>query len=266
MAWIEVHQNLERHPKVLMLRKKSGLPLDTVLGRVLQLWLWGLDYAWDGDLRKYDAGMVEEACNIPLSTLIEVGLVDRRPYLRLHDWWDYAGHYIKTKYKNYPEKWERIKKSYETKLGNPKNTLRRLTNQPNQPNQPTNPGPDILFEDFWKEYPRKIGKPEAQVYFKASIKNEVDFNSLMVAVRNYKADIVKNDTQEKYIKHGSSFLSKERWKDWVNYGTNNSASSVDLKAEFRAKREAEKARTVASPRALPAVLRDSEDVSDGEGR
>jgi hypothetical protein len=268
VAWIEVHQELQNHPKVLMLRKISGLPLDTTLGRVLQLWLWGLAYASDGDLRKYDPGVVEEACNIPIATLFQVGLIDRRPYLRLHDWWDYAGKFLKIKFKNYPEKWMRIEELYKTKQAIPKNPLRTLTNQPNQPNQPTIWQAETWFDLFWKEYPRKLGKPEALKYFKADIKNEVDFKALLVATKNYKNQIEKNRTEERYILHGSTFCHNQRWKDYLEgpNGTNDSQGTTDFKALARAAREAKKAREDATTGAVSDGVRDTAVVPDGQGR
>ena len=73
MAWIESHQGLERHPKVLRLASDLGIPLDSALGRLHRFWWWVLEYALDGDLREHDDCVIEGACGISLSTLKKVG-------------------------------------------------------------------------------------------------------------------------------------------------------------------------------------------------
>ena len=75
-----------------------GIDDDTALGRLATLWLWCEDYALDGDLRKFPKEVIESACKIPLKDLIECNFIDVRPYLRIHDWWDYVGNFLKLKY------------------------------------------------------------------------------------------------------------------------------------------------------------------------
>lgn len=189
-----------------MLKKLTGLPDDTVLGRILKLWLWGLDYAPDGDLRKYDKGIVEEACGLQMEILIQVGLVDRKPFLRLHDWWDYAGRFLKIKYKNYEDKWKRIEKSY---LGSPKNPLRTLTNLSNQPNQPNQPGVEDWFETIWQAYPvhRRHGKDVAFKRFEKTVTTPEDAKRCARALDRY----LKSVDDQRYVLRGSKWFNE--WED-----------------------------------------------------
>ncbi len=108
MAWIESHKELERHPKVLHLMGLLGTDLDRVLGGLHRFWWWCLDYAEDGDLRKYSRDTLTNTIGIDVDKLIKAKFIDEQPYLRVHDWWDYIGRFLQTKYKNYPEKWQRI--------------------------------------------------------------------------------------------------------------------------------------------------------------
>jgi hypothetical protein len=80
------------------------------------LWWWCLDYAIDGDLSKKEAYMIEEACKIPLKVLIKSGFVDSRPYRRIHSWYEIQGNYLRSRFKDTPEKWQRIKHLYENDL------------------------------------------------------------------------------------------------------------------------------------------------------
>lgn len=82
--------------------------------------------------------MIEEACQIPLQTLIRGGFVDSRPYRRIHGWYEIQGNYLRSRFKDSPEKWQRIKHLYENDLpislhrgngegNNPRNNPRSTT-------------------------------------------------------------------------------------------------------------------------------------------
>lgn len=121
-SWVRSEQSLPRHPKTLKLCRLTNLEVDTVIGRIHLLWYWALDFAFDGDLRKFDPKTIELACHLPLKQLQSAGFIDVRPFRRIHDWWDYAGNYLKLKYKNTPEKWMQIEKLYSEKYTTPNNT------------------------------------------------------------------------------------------------------------------------------------------------
>lgn len=114
MAWIRSEQSLERHPKTLLLKTILDVELETVIGRLHRLWWWCLDYAIDGDLTKHTPEVIQESCNIPLEALIEARFVDSEPYLRIHDWWDNQGNFLKIKFRDHPVKWREIQTHYQT--------------------------------------------------------------------------------------------------------------------------------------------------------
>lgn len=128
MAWIESHQALEKHPKILHLSTIMGWSLDETLGKMHRFWWWCLDYAPTGNLQSIDSRglatglhLSERDAPMFMPALIETHLVchvqipaylrgekrDKRvsqPW-RVHDWIDYAGQYLKkTKFKNHPDK------------------------------------------------------------------------------------------------------------------------------------------------------------------
>lgn len=123
MAWIRSEQSLERHPKTLWLKTILKVELETVIGRMHMLWWWCLDYAINGDLTKHTPEVIEAACHIPLSALIEVGFVDLDPYLRIHDWWANQGNYLKIKYRDHSEKWREIETHYSTHVSHTGKTV-----------------------------------------------------------------------------------------------------------------------------------------------
>ena len=54
MAWIESHQELWRHPKTKKLARLLAVSVPTAIGHLHGIWYWALDFAQDGDLRRYD--------------------------------------------------------------------------------------------------------------------------------------------------------------------------------------------------------------------
>lgn len=70
------------------------------------------------------------------------------------------------------------------------------------------------FEKVWNLYPKKFGKKQSEKHFKASVKTEQDYNELTKAINNYNEQIKQNKTEDKYIKHGSTFFNN--WRDYVN--------------------------------------------------
>ena len=115
MSWIRSDCALPRHPKTIFLKTLLGIEMDTLIGRLHMLWWWCLEYALDGDLSQKEPKMIEGACQIPLKLLVKAKFVDSRPYRRIHDWWDNQGSYLKSRFKDQPDKWQQIKLLYERK-------------------------------------------------------------------------------------------------------------------------------------------------------
>lgn len=158
MAWIESHQNLEDHPKVMLLMQKTGWNLDECIGRLHRLWWWALKYAEDGDLSKYDCSqfLVRLDPNKDPKELFhmlkEVSLVENNGML--HDWLDYAGRYLTAKYRtSKPNKLKDLHKKHKsansrTKVGQKSAHLTNLTNLTNQPNLTITTQNEVLLKSF----------------------------------------------------------------------------------------------------------------------
>ena len=72
------------------------------------------------------------------------------------------------------------------------------------------------FESLWTLYPRKLGRADAFRHFKAQVLNGGDYESIKTAIQNYVSYIERQRTEERFVKHGSTFFNAD-WKDWVNY-------------------------------------------------
>jgi hypothetical protein len=69
------------------------------------------------------------------------------------------------------------------------------------------------FEDWYKEYPRKISKANAKKSYLSALK-KVDKDILLSSVKNFSIVVKNNNTEEKFIPHPSTWLNQERWEDY----------------------------------------------------
>lgn len=101
MAWIQSHQSLANHKKLLRLARELEITRVEAIGHLHLLWWWALDSASDGSLSDVTA---EEIADIVqwrkdakkfLNTLILCGFIDED--LSLHEWDTYGATYNKVK-------------------------------------------------------------------------------------------------------------------------------------------------------------------------
>ena len=55
MRYIEVNSELRNCPQLFELAELLGVPLPEALGVLIDLWLWALDVAPDGDLNRFNS-------------------------------------------------------------------------------------------------------------------------------------------------------------------------------------------------------------------
>jgi hypothetical protein len=141
MAWIEVHQSLQRHPKLARLSGKLRIHRAQSAGHLLFLWLWTLDYAPTGDLSAFGPAEISAAAEYPgdadafFQSLRETGWIDENGFL--HDWYDYAGKLIERRAADKERKRDIRKTSgvvQRTSDGHPADGVRTVP-YPTQPNQ-----------------------------------------------------------------------------------------------------------------------------------
>lgn len=64
------------------------------------------------------------------------------------------------------------------------------------------------FEEFWSVYPRKVDKAQAYKKYKARLEDGFSHEQLLKAAKNYADQCRKYRTEEKFIKHGKTFLGE----------------------------------------------------------
>jgi len=135
MAWIESHQTLARHPKVIRLANILRVHKAQAIGHLHLLWWWTLDYAPTGDVSVFASCELCAAAEWTgdaekfKSALVESGWIDSDE--KIHDWQDYAGKLVEQR-----EADRRRKRVQRASGGHPAD-IRRMSGVPN----PTQPNP-----------------------------------------------------------------------------------------------------------------------------
>jgi len=76
-------------------------------------------------------------------------------------------------------------------------------------NEPSLINTSNQFDQFWQQYPKKVGKGAARTKFKTAMKL-VSFDELMAGLVRLNANL---PSDPKFIPHPSTWLSQERWSD-----------------------------------------------------
>src|ERR1041384_3625999 len=104
--WTATHQSLKDHPKTSDLAARMGWTRPETIGRLQMLWWWCLDYAITGDLSRFTPAQIAAAMETPtgegeklVRALIETRWLDAAPRLRIHDWWEHVGMFLKMRWK-----------------------------------------------------------------------------------------------------------------------------------------------------------------------
>ena len=102
---------------------------------------------------------------------------------------------------------------YELTMGS--ETPTPLSAPPLRVTEPSNTKEDTKkyissFQEFWKIYPRKIGKKQASKIFGKY--DEKHYAKIIHGVRLFAQE--NKTTEERFIPHPSTWLNQERWMDW----------------------------------------------------
>lgn len=104
MAWIELHQSLMNHKKIIRLKNLLKIEAPHAMGLVCNLWLWAVDNASDGDLSEFSAEELSEVCGykkdpiVFLKAMVDAGFIDKKGKRKqIHDWSEYTGRLMESR-------------------------------------------------------------------------------------------------------------------------------------------------------------------------
>lgn len=226
MAWISVHEQVIGG-KLRTLAKEIGCSQNEALGLLVRLWLWGINNAdKEGRIIGAEKEDIAEILTVgidkryspkaAIDALIATNWIDIDDGLFIHDWekWQeqwYKAIEVRERDAERKRKERRNKRAKSTPtegmedvlpsrepINPPQKESKKQTEESNYPKG---------FEDFWEEYPRKVGKGEAYRKYKARLNDGWSEHELLVAAKNYAAKCMRERTEKQYIKHAKTFLS-----------------------------------------------------------
>ena len=87
------------------------------------------------------------------------------------------------------------------------------------------------FEEVWKAYPKKQGKEAAKKAYIKARKAGTSNCEIVAGLTRYRMFITQNKTEDRYIKHGSTWFNQQCWNDEYNISpvndSNNTVPSED---------------------------------------
>lgn len=207
MVLISVYQSVDG-PKLRALYKQLNCSKFEALGVLNFLWLWGLNNAdKDGlvlnadrkDVAQYLHG-VGAGCKIESGTivdaLIDTGWINTdEKGLYIHDWQEWQSHEAK----------ESMPEATSTSVLSP--SVTEIQTEIPMPEIEKKPDRYTTgFENFWKEYPRKVDKGQASKAYQARRNDGFSDEELLEACIAYAKKCRENHTETMYIKHAKTFL------------------------------------------------------------
>lgn len=83
-----------------------------------------------------------------------------------------------------------------------------------------------LFEKFYETYPRREGRVDAESAWANMLKRKGDPNDVITAAYNYMVRTSADGTDKKFMKLPSSFINKDRWKEFLTPIISESRTSI----------------------------------------
>lgn len=231
--WICVHDHVfggkSRHLADLI-----GCSQDEAVGLLVRLWVWGLTNCnREGQVQYASRDTIAEMLVQGLSKtlvpseivdcLIDAGYIDTLgDEIYIHDWADWQKYYysyMDRKENDAKKKRDaRAEEAAKRKSAKPPKPPKPPSGDPppGDPPEPSEPAYPAYFEEWWKAYPRKIGKIDAFKKYEARRKEGYRKEILLEACENYASECKKKKTDKEYMMHPKRFLgSALPFKDYV---------------------------------------------------
>lgn len=211
MTWFKVDDSLSSHPKA----RAAGLP-------AMGLWVvagsWASQHLTDGYIPEW---FVKSWRSGPVlaSKLVDSGLWDVADGgWVFHQWAERQPSKARVESERESAR-KRKQASRESQRDNQEDTSTgHSVTDGGSHASPTRPvlssfgtNPMDRFDDFWKAYPKKVGKPAATKAWKAALKRKADPDMLVSVAAAFRERVKGKDPQ--FICHPSTWLNDERYND-----------------------------------------------------
>lgn len=226
MAWISVHEQVIGK-KLRSLAKEIGCSQNEALGLLVRLWLWGINNAdKEGRIVGADKDDIAEMLTAGIGSgiypenavdaMISTGWIDDESGLYIHDWSEWQEQWYKAiKIREDAARRKRAERERKRSAASEQKPDAEKQDLPSPklnvlPEEPVRAAPAYTkdFEEFWKIYPRHVGKGEAYKKYKARLNDGWRESELLEAATAYAEKCSRERTEQQYIKHPKTFLSE----------------------------------------------------------
>lgn len=136
MAWIELHDTLPDHTKVLDLSAALKMDKDAVVGKLIRLWVWALNNREDGLIRTRDVPTVGDVMRIKgkaekvIAAMVKVRLLDpvEGGYM-IHGWDEHVHRLMETRERNRAQARERKRRQRANEKSSHENVTRDMRDE-----------------------------------------------------------------------------------------------------------------------------------------
>ena len=261
MAWISVHES-SMGTKLRSLSKRLGCSQNEALGILIRLWLWCISNADKyGEIKDASRKDVEDILAIGKSEKLSSkkivqALIDTEwleiedDAIFIHDWeeWQkqwYQAQELREQNNRRQREYRKRQREKEKENKEPDTDKKGKKSKSMDPQHPESEEkadevpeeekksvPQVKnreysekFEEFWKIYPRKIGKAEAYKKYCTRLKDGFSEDELLAAAKEYARRCTLEHTDQTYIKHAKTFLSDNT--PFIDYLPKQERSSPD---------------------------------------
>ena len=225
MSWISVYDTLTHHQKLINLAETLGVHQKQVLGHLVALWLWAYGHVPDGNLTRSRVNSVvlalaagwDDDPEVFVAELLYHGFLDQDEHgdIVIHDWADYAGKFLKRKEKNkqrmkQKRARERDEASPVVAQAGPAKTKAKSRYTP--VGTTLDPDQQLRFNQFWEQYPRKVGRGDAEKAWKSVVVDDALADRVIAAIHKQLAYF--GGTMS-FIPFPATWLRARRWEDDV---------------------------------------------------
>ena len=221
--WISVDVDI-RCSKLTKLRKRIGCSENEAIGILLGLWDWGqVNATPHGLLLNVDKDDIAVAISgtfagskispfDAVDAMLDTGWLDETENgLSIHDWEVHQAPWYKAVERRKKDADRKREKREELKAEPSEETAEANNHSQKPPSNAKESKYNNDFEEFWKVYPRKVGKGEAYKKYMARRKDGFTAEELLTAATNYAKQCKKKGTNPDFIRHGKTFLNETTW-------------------------------------------------------
>ena len=211
------------------MRRKLESDDATALGILTRIWLWALKNADEKSGRVLDAdeediqNVLRTFTKVPpekaVDALFSAGWLDRKgDDIYVHDWNEWQEYWYKAKVRREKDALRKKKggsstsakdavtencdeEDYEDEEELSEHSESDSSSQPHRKKEYSKE-----FEEIWAMYPRRVNKSAAYAKYNARLNEGWSSEQLKEATAAYAAQIKRNGTEEKYIKHPQTFF------------------------------------------------------------